>query len=274
MKKQSTIIEPIKTWQLINLKELFQYRDLFLVLVIRDIKVRYKQTVLGGLWAIIQPFFTMIVFSLFFGKLAKIPSDNIPYPIFSYAALVAWTYFSTVVSTSGNSIVADGNLISKVYFPRLILPLAPALSSLVDFCVAFTVLIAMMFYYDIFPTINIILLPLLIILMVFTATGAGLFLSALSAKYRDVRYVIPFLVQFWMFCTPIVYPTSLVPEQYRIIYAINPMVGIIEGFRSALLDSSEFPTQLVLISVISSTILFILGAFYYKQMERYFADVI
>ena len=274
MNKFITTIKPIKSWQFINLKELYQYRDLFFVLVMREIKVRYKQTVLGGLWAIIQPFFSMVVFSLFFGTLAKMPSDNIPYPIFNYSAMIAWTYFANVIITSGNSVVADGPMISKVYFPRLILPLAPALSALLDFCIAFSVLIAMMFYFRIFPTYNIIILPLLILLMMFTATGTALFLSALNAKYRDFRYIIPFGVQFWMFCSPIVYPTSLVPEEYQLIYSINPMVGIIEGFRSVLLNTTEFPTQMVMISFIVSLTLFIMGSLYYKQMERHFADVI
>jgi len=263
-----------KGWQLIDFKELRQYRDLFYFLVVRDIKVKYKQTVLGGLWAIIQPFFAMVVFTLFFGRLAKMPSDGIPYPIFNYTALVAWTYFSTSISGSGNSLIGNSNLITKVYFPRLIVPLSPALAGLLDFCIAFIVLIGMMFYFHIYPTIMILLVPFLVVLMMLTATGVGMFLAALNAKYRDIRYTIPFLVQLWMFASPIVYPASLIPEKYRLLYALNPMVGIIEGFRSALLGTVAFPTQMILISMTVSVALFVFGLFYFKQVEQHFADII
>lgn len=267
-------IKPKKGWQLIDFKELRQYRDLFYFLVVRDIKVKYKQTVLGGLWAIIQPFFSMIVFTLFFGKLAKMPSDGIPYPIFNYTALVAWTYFATSISGSGNSLIGNSNLITKVYFPRLVIPLSPALAGLLDFSIAFVVLIAMMFYFHIYPTIMILLVPFLVVLMMLTASGVGMVLAALNAKYRDIRYTIPFLVQLWMFASPVVYPASLVPEKYRLLYALNPMVGIIEGFRSALLGTVAFPTQMILVSAIVSITLFTFGLFYFKQMERHFADII
>jgi len=263
-----------KGWQLIDFKELRQYRDLFYFLVVRDIKVKYKQTVLGGLWAIIQPFFAMVVFTLFFGRLAKMPSDGIPYPIFNYTALVAWTYFSTSISGSGNSLIGNSNLITKVYFPRLIVPLSPALAGLLDFCIAFIVLIGMMFYFHIYPTIMILLVPFLVVLMMLTATGVGMFLAALNAKYRDIRYTIPFLVQLWMFASPIVYPASLIPEKYRLLYALNPMVGIIEGFRSALLGTVAFPTQMILISMTVSVALFVFELFYFKQVEQHFADII
>ncbi len=267
-------IKPKKGWQFIDLKELEQYRDLFYFFVVRDIKIKYKQTVLGGLWAIIQPFFSMVIFTLFFGRLAKIPSDGIPYPIFSFSALVAWTYFATTVSTSGNSLVGGANLISKVYFPRLIIPLVPALAGLMDFFIAFVVLIGMMFYYGIYPTVMTLLAPFLVLLMMFTASGVGLFLSALSAKYRDIKFTIPFLVQIWMFASPVVYPASMIPEKYQFLYALNPMVGVIEGFRSVLLGTVPFPIQMILISTIVSAIMFILGMFYFKQTERYFADII
>ncbi|MBU4288992.1 MAG: ABC transporter permease [Proteobacteria bacterium] len=267
-------IKPKKGWQLIDFRELKQYRDLFYFLVVRDIKVKYKQTVLGGLWAIIQPFFSMVVFTLFFGKLAKIPSDGIPYPIFSYTALVAWTYFATSISGAGNSLVGESNLISKVYFPRLIIPLSPVLAALLDFSIAFVVLIGMMLYFHIYPTVMTLFVPLLVILMMLTASGVGMFLAALNAKYRDIRYAIPFLVQLWMFASPIVYPASMVPEKYQILYALNPMVGVVEGFRSALLETVSFPTQMVLVSTLVSVSLFIVGAFYFKQMERHFADII
>ncbi len=268
------IIAPKKGWQLIDFKELREYRDLFYFLVARDIKVRYKQTVLGGLWAIIQPFFSMVIFTLFFGKLAKIPSDGIPYPIFNFSAMVAWMYFANAITGSGNSLIENTNLISKVYFPRLIAPLTPVLAGLLDFSIAFVVLIGMMLYFHIYPTVMTLFLPLLIILMMLTAGGVGMFLAALNAKYRDIRYTIPFLVQLWMFASPIVYPASMVPEKYRPIYAFNPMVGVIEGFRSILLGTVSFPTQMLLISTSVSIILFIIGLFYFKQMERYFADII
>lgn len=263
-----------KGWQLIDFRELKQYRDLFYFLVVRDIKVKYKQTVLGGLWAIIQPFFSMVVFTLFFGKLAKMPSDGIPYPIFNYTAMVAWTYFATSITACGNSLIGNTNLISKVYFPRLIIPSSPVLAGLLDFSIAFVVLIGMMFYFHIYPTVMALLVPFLVILMMLTASGAGMFLAALNAKYRDIRFTIPFLVQLWMFASPIVYPASLVPEKYRLIYALNPMTGVIEGFRSVLLGTVAFPTTMILISAIVSITLFIFGLFYFKQMERHFADII
>jgi len=267
-------IKPKKGWQLVDFQELIHYRDLFYFLVIRDIKVRYRQTVLGGLWAIIQPFFMMVVFTLFFGNLAKVPSDGIPYPIFSYSALVAWTYFSNAISNSSNSVVASGGLISKVYFPRLIAPLTPVVAFLLDFVISFTILIAMMLYYRIYPTIMTLFLPLLVILMMLTASGVGMVLASLNAKYRDVRHTISFLVQFWMFASPVVYPVSMIPEKYRLIYAINPMAGVIEGFRSALLGTVAFPTRMLLISTLVSIILFVIGALYFRRTERHFADVI
>ena len=272
--KPYLVIKPKKGWQLIDFKELAEYRDLFYFLVSRDIKVRYKQTVLGGLWAIIQPLFMMVVFSLFFGNLAKLPSDGVPYPVFSYSALIAWTYFAGAVSNSSNSLIQEGGLISKVYFPRLIVPLSPILSGLMDFAIAFIVLVGLMVYYHVLPTIMVAFLPLLVILMMLTASGAGMFLAALNSKYRDIRYTIPFLVQFWMFASPVVYPASMLPEKYHLIYSLNPMVGVIEGFRSALLGTVAFPTQMLLVSTAVSVILFIIGALYFRQTERFFADTI
>jgi lipopolysaccharide transport system permease protein len=267
-------IKPVKGWQFIDFKELSKYRDLFYFLVTRDIKVKYKQTVLGGLWAIIRPFFMMVVFTLFFGKLAQIPSDGIPYPIFSYTAMVAWMYFATSIADSANSLIGEANLISKVYFPRVIVPLSPVLAGLLDFFIAFLVLIGMMIYYHIYPNMMIVLLPLLMLLMVLTASGVGMFLAALNAKYRDIRYTIPFIIQLWLFASPVVYPASMVPEKYHFLYALNPMVGVIEGFRSVLLGTVAFPTRMIAISALVSVVLFIFGLFYFKQMERYFADVI
>lgn len=259
---------------MLDLKELWQYRDLFYFLVIRDIKVKYKQTVLGGLWAIIQPFFAMVVFSLFFGNLAQIPSDDVPYPVFNYTAMVAWTYFSNAISMSGNSLIGESNLISKVYFPRLCVPTAPVIAGLLDFVISFAVLIGMMFYYQVYPSKSILVLPFLVVLMILTASGTGMILAALNAKYRDIRYTIPFLIQLWMFFSPVVYPVSLVPERYRMVYSINPMVGVIEGFRSTLLGAVDFPVVALSFSAVVSLGFFLSGLFYFRQVERHFADVI
>lgn len=272
--KPYLVIRPKKGWQLINFKELKEYRDLFYFMVVRDIKVRYKQTVLGGLWAVIQPFFMMVVFTLFFGNFAKVPSDNVPYPIFNYSAMIAWTYFANSIASSGNSLLTESSLVTKVYFPRLIAPLSPVLAFLLDFVIAFIILIGMMLYYQIYPTVMTLFLPLLVILMMFTASGVGMFLAALNANYRDIRYTISFLVQFWMFASPIVYPVSMIPEKYHLIYAINPMAGVIQGFRAALLGTVEFPTEMLLVSTGVSIIVFIIGALYFRRTERYFADVI
>lgn len=268
------IIKPRRGWQFVDFRELIEYRDLFYFLVNRDIKVKYKQTVLGGLWAVIQPFFMMVIFSLFFGKLAKIPSDGIPYPIFNYAAMVPWVYFSTAITASGNSLITNTNLISKVYFPRLIIPVTPVIGGLLDFVIAFIVLIGMMLWYGIYPTLMVLVFPFLVILMMMSACGIGMILSALNAKYRDIGYTIPFIVQFWMFLSPIVYPSSMVPEKYQILYGLNPMAGVIEGFRSILLGSIPFPTEMVTLSAVVSTILFIAGIFYFRQTERFFADIL
>lgn len=273
-KSPHLIIKPKKGWQLIDFRELREYRDLFYFLTARDIKVRYKQTVLGGLWAIIQPFFMMVVFTIFFGNLARMPSDGIPYPIFNFSAMVAWTYFANSIAGAGNSVIQNSGLISKVYFPRLIVPLSPVLAGLVDFSIAFVVLIGMMLYFHIYPTIMTLLLALLVMLMMLTAAGAGMLLAALNVKYRDIKYTIPFLVQFWMFASPVVYPVSLLPEKYHLIYALNPMTGVIEGFRSVLLGTVAFPTQMVLVSALVSISIFIVGVLYFRQTERYFADVI
>jgi len=267
-------IKPTKGWHLIDFKELIAYRDLFYFLVLRDIKVRYKQTVFGGLWAIIQPLFLMFVFTLFFGRLVKVPSDGVPYPIFSYSAMIVWTYFANVVTRSGNSLIQESALISKVYFPRLIAPLAPVVAALLDFAIAFVVLIGMMLYYRIYPTVMVVFVPVLVILTMLAASGVGMFLAALNVKYRDIGTAIPLLVQLWMFASPIIYPISILPEKYRLIYVLNPMAGVIEGFRSALLGTVAFPTGMVLVSALVSIVLFLIGALYFKRTERYFADVI
>ncbi len=269
-----TIVEPSRGWISLKLRDLWEYRELLYFLVWRDIKVRYKQTALGATWAVIQPFFTMVVFSLFFGRLAKIPSDGIPYPIFAYAALVPWTFFAQGLSQSSNSLVGSSHLITKVYFPRLVIPIASVLSGLVDFVIAFIVLIGMMFYYGFYPTAAIVVLPGLLLLALVSALGVGLWLSALNVKYRDVRYTIGFLTQFWLFATPIAYPSSLLSEPWRTIYGINPMVGVVEGFRWALLGTKTAPGPVVAVSVLVAVALLVGGAFYFRRMERTFADIV
>jgi len=217
----------------------------------------------------------MIVFTLFFGNLAKVPSDGVPYPVFNFSAMVAWTYFANAITFSGNSLIQqNAALITKVYFPRIVAPLAPVIAFLLDFAVAFVILIGMMLYYQIYPTVMILLVPLLVILMMLTASGVGMILAALNATYRDIRYTIQFLVQFWMFASPVVYPVSIIPEQYRLLYAINPMAGIIEGFRSVLLGTVDFPAHMLMISAAVSIVIFIVGAFYFTRTEQHLADVI
>lgn len=269
-----TRIEPSRGWVSLRLHELVEYRELLFFLVWRDIKVRYKQTALGASWAIIQPFFTMVVFSLFFGKLAKVPSDGIPYPIFSYAALVPWTFFATGLTQASNSLVGSQNLIKKVYFPRLTIPIATVLSGVVDFVLAFVMLLGMMVFYHITPTINTLWLPFFLLLALATSLGAGLWLSAMNVEYRDVKYVVPFLTQFWMFATPVAYPSSLLHGWWRTLYGLNPMVGVVEGFRWALLGSGHAPGAMVVASSIAALVLLVSGAFYFRRMEKTFADVV
>lgn len=266
-------IRPSRSWVSLRLGELWQYRELLCFLVWRDIKVRYKQTVLGAAWAIIQPFFTMLVFSLFFGRLAKIPSDGVPYPIFAYAALVPWTFFANGLAQSSQSLVADANLIKKIYFPRLAIPIATVFSNVVDFFLAFVVLLGMMVFFGILPTIHVVWLPLFLLLALVSSLGVGLWLSALNVYYRDVRYVVPFVVQFWMFATPIAYPSTLLDEPWRTLYGINPMVGVVEGFRWALLDTQSSPGPIIIVSSITALAVLISGAIYFRRMERFFADV-
>ncbi len=243
-------------------------------LVWRDIKVRYKQTVLGAAWAVIQPFFTMLVFSLFFGKLAKVPSDNIPYPIFCFTALVPWTFFANGLAQSSNSLVGSSNLITKVYFPRLTIPLATVLSGVVDFLLAFAVLLAMMFFYGVALSLKIIWLPFFLLLALTTSLGVGLWLSALNVQFRDVRYVTPFIAQFWMLATPIAYPSSLLRSPWRTIYGLNPMAGVVEGFRWALLGVNSSPRPMLIVSSLAALLILIGGAFYFRRMEKTFADVV
>jgi lipopolysaccharide transport system permease protein len=267
-------VAPSRGWVSLKLGELWAYRELLYFLVWRDIKVRYKQTALGAAWAVIQPFFTMVVFSLFFGRLAKMPSDNIPYPIFAYAALVPWTFFANGLTESSNSLVGSANLIKKVYFPRLAVPIAAVLAGLVDFAIAFVVLVGMMLYYGVAPTANVLWLPLFLLLALATALGTGLWLSALNVQFRDVRYVVPFTVQFWLFATPIAYPSSLLPEPWRTVYGLNPMAGVVEGFRWALLGTNTKPGAMVALSSLVAALLLAGGAFYFRRMEKTFADVV
>lgn len=269
-----TRIRPSQGWVSLKLDELWEYRELLYFLTWRDIKVRYKQTVLGAAWAIIQPFFTMVVFSLFFGRLAGIPSDGIPYPIFAYAALVPWSFFASGLNNSANSLVGSANLLKKVYFPRLAIPISTVLAGVIDFILAFVVLLGMMLFYGMVPTVNIIWLPLLLLLALTTSLGVGLWLSALNVQFRDVRYTIPFLTQFWMFATPIAYPSSLLSEPWRMLYGINPMVGVIEGFRWALLDAETAPGPMIIVSALAALGLLVSGAYYFRRMEKSFADVV
>lgn len=271
-------IEPNKKNRLVDIKELFEYRDLLFFMVKKEVTVLYKQTVLGLLWAVIRPFFSMVVFSLIFGGLAKVPSDNVPYPIFSFVALVPWTYFSTALTRSTQSLISGASLLSKVYFPRIIIPLTPVLSGLVDFIIALAVVSILCFYYSIIPTINILWLPLLIALMILTSSGIGMWLSSLAIQYRDVGFLMQFLSQLLMYAAPVVWPASLISEKYGdsylYLYGLYPMAGVIEGFRSAIIGHNEMPWELILSGILSSLVIFISGLIYFRKKELIFADVV
>lgn len=275
-------MRPSKGWANLNLFELWRYRELIYFLTWRDLKVRYKQTILGALWAVLQPVLTMVVFTIFFGRLAKVPSDNIPYPIFSYTALLPWGLFTKAIGDAGRSLVSNRAMITKIYFPRLAIPLASVLSGVVDFAIAFSVLLLMIFYYNNLPggeyqvllTARLWTLPLFLLLALVTALGAGLWLSALNVNYRDVNHILPFITQFWLFITPIVYPTSMVPERWQLIYALNPMAGVVEGFRWALLNSDAAPSYMLGVSTAIALALLVSGLFYFRRMERTFADTV
>jgi lipopolysaccharide transport system permease protein len=268
------IIKPSRGWVNLQLKEVWEYRELLYFLAWRDIKVRYKQTVLGAAWAILQPFLTMVIFSIFFGGLAGVPSDDIPYPIFSYAALVPWMFFANGLTKSTQSLVSGANMVKKIYFPRLIMPMSAVFSGLLDFVLAFVVLLAMMLYFNIVPTLAIVWLPLLLLLGLVTSLGVGMWLTAMNVQFRDIRYVMPFIVQAWMFATPIAYPSSLLDEPWRTVYALNPMVGVVEGFRWALLGVDTQPGPMILVSSVVAIGLLVSGAFYFRRMEKSFADVV
>lgn len=269
-----TIIRPTRGWVPIRFGEIWAYRELLYFLVWANIKVQYKQTLLGAAWAIIQPLFTMAVFSIFFGRLAGISSGDVAYPLFAYAALVPWTYFANVLTLSSNVLVHHQGVITKVYFPRVIMPLASVVGGLLDFAIALSVLFLMMFAYGVIPSMALLALPLLIALAALTATGVALWLSALNVQYRDVRFVIPFLVQVWLFATPVAYPSSLVPERWRVFYGLNPMAGVVDGFRWALLG--QHPPSWGLLAVSALVVLGMLasGLVYFTRTERTFADVV
>ena len=272
---QLVVIEAKRGWVPLNLRELWAYRELLVFLCWRDIKVRYQQTILGIAWAIIQPFFTMVVFSFFFGHLARIPSDGIPYPIFAFAALVPWGLFASGLGYASDCLVGSTSLLQKVYFPRIVIPVAGLLAGLLDFVLAFLVLLGLGLWFEIYPTINVLFLPLFVALALITALGAGLWLSALNVQFRDVRYTVGFLTQLWMFATPIAYPSSLIQsERLRLLYGINPMTGVVEGFRWALLGSSGAPGGMTLVSVLVALCLLASGAYFFRRMERTFADIV
>ncbi|MCC7009036.1 MAG: ABC transporter permease [Acidobacteria bacterium] len=265
-------LAPPRGWVRLHLRDLWDYHELLYFLIWRDVKVRYKQTALGAGWAIIQPLFTMVVFTLFFGWLAKIPSNGLPYPLFAYAALVPWTFFANGLTQSADSLAGSANLLRKVYFPRLAIPIATVLSGVVDFVIAFAVLLLLMAYYGVYPTVNVIWLPAFLLLALATALGVGLWLSALNVEYRDVKYVVPFIVQFWMLATPIAYSSREIPDPWRTWYGVNPMSGVVEGFRWALLGQSGTPGPMVAVSAAVAAVVLVGGAYYFKRMESSFAD--
>ena len=268
------VIQPAPRWPRINVGELWANRELLLFLVWRDIKVQYAQTALGAAWAVLQPLLTMLIFTVIFGRLAKIPSDGVPYSVFTLAALIPWMYFSNAFSTASSSLVTSANLITKVYFPRLIIPIVSVLSGLVNFAVSCAVLALMMAWYHVSPSVLALpMIPVLILITILTATGVGCWLAAIYIQYRDVRHIVPFIVQIWMYVSPVVYPLSLVPERYRTLYALNPMAGIIQTFRVVLLRTGSVPWDILGVSTIVAVLLFVTGALYYRRTEHLFADV-
>lgn len=268
------VLRPSAGWVSLNLRELWHSRELLFFLAWRDIKVRYQQTALGAAWAVVQPLVSMLVLTLFFGRLARVPSNGIPYPLFAYSALLPWQLFAYALTESSNSVVVNERLITKVYFPRLVIPLASALAGLVDFTIAFPLVIAMMMWYQITPTWAVLALPVIVIFTAATALAAGLWLCALNVQYRDVRHTLTFIVQFWLFASPVAYPSSLVPARWRPFYGLNPMAGVIEGFRWALLRRTPFPGPMIAVSGLVTTLVLLGGLFYFRRMERTFADVV
>lgn len=267
------VIEPSKGLIPINLRDLWNYRDLLYILMMRDIKVRYKQTILGAAWAILQPLFTMLIFTIFFGKLAGIPSDGVPYPIFAFAGLLPWTFFSNAVNNSGNSLVGSTNLITKVYFPRMIIPIAAVAAGLLDLLIAFCLLILLMLYYGIGLSVNLLMLPVIVIVLTLLAAGIGMWMSALNVKYRDIRFLLPFAIQLGLFASGVIYPLSIVPEKWRWLMALNPVAGLIEAFRAACFGK-PFDWLGIGIAVLITIVILISSAYNFRKMERSFADVI
>lgn len=272
---QKIIIKPSKGWVPLDLKDLWRYRELVFFMTWRDLTVRYKQTLLGATWAVLRPFLTMVVFSIFFGGLAKVPSDGVPYPIFTFTALLPWELFVTALTVASRSLVVNSNMITKVYFPRIILPMSSILAGLADFAIASLVMVGMMIFYQFVPTVNIWVIPLLLLLTLVASIGVALWLSAMNVLYRDVGYVTPFLQQLWLYVTPIAYPASLVPEVWRWVYALNPMTGVVEGFRWALLGTTQSaPINLLITSTVVAVLILVTGLFYFRRMERLFADMV
>jgi lipopolysaccharide transport system permease protein len=267
-------IQPSRGWGSLNLGELWAHRELVYFLTWRDVKVRYKQTALGAIWAILQPVLTMAVFALFFGRLARVPSDGIPYPLFAFTALVPWMFFSNGLTQASNSLVHNANLLTKVYFPRLAIPISTVAAGSLDFVLSFVVLLVLVTYYGISPTAKIVWLPLFALLALITSLGVGLWAAAINVQFRDVRYTIPFLTQFWMFATPIAYPSSLLPEPWRTVFGINPMVGVVEGFRWSLVGAQTAPGPIIALSSLVAVTLLVSGAYYFRRMERTFADIV
>jgi lipopolysaccharide transport system permease protein len=274
VRRPALVLEPSTGWVPLRLREIWRYRELLYFLVWRDVKVHYTQTALGAAWALIQPFMTMVVFSIFFGYLAKVPSDGVPYPLFSYAALVPWTFFANGLTQSSNSLVGSAHLITKIYFPRLIVPVAAVLGGVIDLALSFLLLFAMLSYYGRPPGWNVLWAPLFLVLALVTALGASLWLSALNVEYRDVRFAVPFLCQLWLFATPIAYPSSMLREPWHTVYGLNPMVGVVEGFRWAVLGAPADPGRAIVVSAVTAVVLLAGGAFYFRRMERTFADVV
>ena len=271
--KQLTVVKPRNTWDILTIRDLWQYRDMLLYLVLRDIKARYTQSVLGIGWAVLQPLFLMIVFTVIFGKLVKINTNGMDYAVFSYTALVPWAYFSNSLMLTTGSLIQNSNLLSKVFFPRLVLPMSTVLSTLVDFFIAFILVIVLMIWYQVSPTIWVLFLPVLLLLMLVLSVSLGSLFAALAIQYRDVRHGITFLVQGMMYASPVVYPVSIIPDKYRLIYGLNPMAGVIEGFRSALLGSTPMPWDLIIVGTIVTLVVAVIGLTYFKFTERIFADV-
>jgi lipopolysaccharide transport system permease protein len=274
VREPTVVVEPIRGLFCLDLQAVWRYRELLYFLIWRDVKVRYKQTIIGGAWAILQPLMTMVVLTLIFGNFAKIPSDGLPYPLFALTALLPWNYFSQGLSRSGASLVGNAHLISKVYFPRLIIPMSAATAPLVDFAIAFVVLVGMMTWYGIAPTWSMLALPFFLLLALLTALAVGLWLSAFNVRYRDVGHIIPFLIQFWMFASPVAYPVSLVPEKWRLLYSLNPMAGVIEGFRWALLGKESPDFSVIGLSAVVVLAILMGGLVYFTRVEQTFADVV